>query len=75
MKIYLCIYIAKLMDGIKILKKRSNENALVFAVWTEAVESTVRSNSLGVLRMGLSTGTEVVLVLEEDVVGFWSRKA
>lgn len=54
--------------------KKDNENALVFAVWTEAVGSTVRSNSLGVLRMGLSTGTEVVLVLEEEVVGFWSRK-
>lgn len=24
---------------------------------------------------GLSTGTEVVLVLEEDVAGLWSRKA
>lgn len=41
----------------------------------EAVGSTVRSNTLGVLRMGLSTGTEVVLVLEEDAAGLWSRKA
>lgn len=48
---------------------------LWFAVWMEADVSTVRSNSLGVLRMGLSTGTEVALVLEKDVVGLWSRKA
>lgn len=59
-----------------IIQKKSNGNALLwFAVWMEAAVSTVRSNSLVVLQMGLSTGTEVVLVLEEDAVGLWSRKA
>ena len=61
---------------VLINKRWSNGNALLwFAVWMEAVVSTVSSNSLGVLRRGLSTGTEVVLDLEEDVVGLWSRKA
>lgn len=35
--------------------------------------STFRSNSLGVLRERLSTGTEVVLVLEDDA-GLWFGK-
>lgn len=46
---------------------------LWFAVWMEVVVSTFRSNSLGVLRERLSTGTEVVLVLEDDA-GLWFGK-
>lgn len=57
------------------LKKEQGNALLWFAVWMEAVVSTVKSNSLAVLRRGLSTGTEVVLDLEEDAVGLWSRKA
>lgn len=54
----------------------SNGNALLwFAVWMEAVVSTVSSNSLGCASGGLSTGTEVVLVLEEDAAGLRSSKA